>query len=199
MKKILVVFISLGSIFGFSQKNSSKFSVSYNKNIETYFLAEILSADHRKINKDFELYKIKECSAYQPIVKSALQKFERLKNSKIAVLTAELNDVLLEKYGMGNDILMKPLMYHHEFPAVDWLNEYQVDNNNLTQEQNKEATDLIKNYLSELSKFYTEENISQFFAENKDFYMGRIKEYNRQIPEGFTNAMEQFYGESFNK
>lgn len=197
MKKILAVFVSLSSIFSFSQKNTSKFSVTYNKNIETYFLAEILSAEHRKNNKDFELYKIKECSVYQPIVKNALQKYDRLKKSNIAVSTARLNDILIEKYGSGNDVLIKPLLYHKEFPSTEWINEYQFDNNNLTKEQNREATDLIKNYLTELSEFYTQENIGQFFKDNKDFYNGGIDEYNKQIPAGFTNAMEQFYGESF--
>ncbi|SIT22951.1 protein of unknown function [Chryseobacterium ureilyticum] len=199
MKKIFVVFVSLASTFAISQKNTSKFSVTYNKNVETYFLAEILSAEHRKTNKDFELYKIKECSVYQPIVKSTLAKYNHLKNSEIAILTAKLNDALIEKFGSGNDFLMKPLMYHKEFPATGWINEYQFDNNNLTKEQNKEATDLIRNYLSELSKFYKQENLEQFFKENKDFYAGGINEYSKQIPAGFTNAMEQFYGESFNR
>ncbi|PWN67046.1 DUF4932 domain-containing protein [Chryseobacterium oncorhynchi] len=198
MKKILVVFVSLSSVFSFSQQNTSKFSVNYNKNIETYFLAEILSAEHRKNNKDFELYKIKECSEYQPIVKSALSKYKRLKNSDIAISTAKINDVLLEKYGSGNDILMKSLLYHKEFPSTEWLNNYEYSSNNLTKEQNEEITQLIKNYLSELSKFYIQENIEQFFTENKSFYSGGIKEYSKQIPSGFTKAMEQFYGESFN-
>lgn len=198
MKKIFVVFVSLASTFSFSQKNGAKFSVTYNKNIETYFLAEILSAEHRKNNKDFELYKIKECSVYQPVVKNALMKYGHLKNSDIAISTAKLNDALIEKYGSWNDILMKPLMYHKEFPATDWINDYQFENNNLTKEQNREATELIKNYLSELSKFYIQENIGQFFNDNKAFYTGGISEYNKQIPAGFTHAMEQFYGEGFN-
>ncbi|MBV8327427.1 hypothetical protein [Chryseobacterium sp.] len=62
MRKIFIVFASLAFTSGFTQEKKAKFSVSYNRNIETYFLAEILSADHRKNNKDFELYKIKECS-----------------------------------------------------------------------------------------------------------------------------------------
>ncbi|REC42888.1 DUF4932 domain-containing protein [Chryseobacterium pennipullorum] len=198
MKKIIFVFVSLTSTFGFSQEKASGFSVTYNKNVETYFLAEILSADHRKQNKDFELYKIKECSVYQPVVKNALQKFERLKNSKIAIETAKLNDVLMEKYGSGNDALMKPLLYHKEFPSSEWINEYRFNNNNLTKEQNQEATDLVKNYLTELSQFYTQENIEQFFIDNKDLYLGGINEYNQQIPVGFTHAMEQFYGKGFN-
>lgn len=198
MKKILFILVSLSSTLSFSQKNSSKFSVSYNKNIETYFLAEILSAEHRKNNKDFELYKIKECSVYQPIVSKALKKYEHLKNSEIAILTAKINDILIDKYGVFNDMLMNPLMYHQEFPATEWINDYQFTSNNLTKEQNKEVTELIKNYLSELSKFYKKENIGQFFIENKAFYNGGENEYNQHIPAGFTNAMEQFYGEGFN-
>ncbi|MEE6129763.1 DUF4932 domain-containing protein [Chryseobacterium arthrosphaerae] len=197
MKKILVVFVSLSFTLDFSQKNTSEFSVGYNKNIETYFLAEILSAEHRRNNRDFELYKIKECSVYQPVVRNALQKYDRLRNSAIAVSTAKLNDILMEKYGSGNDVLMKPLMYHKEFPSVEWVSEYHFENSNLTKEQNREATGLIKNYLTELSKFYIQENIEQFFKDNKDFYSGGIEEYSKQIPAGFTHAMEQFYGEKF--
>ncbi|AZA89322.1 Uncharacterised protein [Chryseobacterium nakagawai] len=197
MKKALFILVSLSSTFSFSQKKTSKFFVDYNKNVETYFLAEILSAEHRKNNKDFELYKIKECSVYQPIVNNVLKKYEHLKNSEIAVATAKINDILMEKYGSGNDVLMKPLMYHKEFPATEWINDYQFHNNNLTEKQNKEATQLIKNYLSELSKFYTKENIGQFFIENKAFYKGGEAEYYRHIPVGFTDAMEQFYGERF--
>ncbi|MDM1555097.1 MULTISPECIES: DUF4932 domain-containing protein [Chryseobacterium] len=198
MKKALFIFVSLGSTFCFSQKGTSKFSVNYNKNIETYFLAEILSAEHRKNNKDFELYKIKECSVYQPIVNKVLKKYEHLKNSEMAIATAKINDILIDKYGLFNDMLMNPLMYHQEFPATGWINDYHFSSNNLTEEQNKEVTELIKNYLAELSKFYTKENINQFFIENKIFYKGGINEYNKQIPAGFTNAMERFYGESFN-
>lgn len=198
MKKILFILVSFNSTFGFSQKNTSKFSVNYNKNVETYFLAEILSAEHRKNNKDFELYKIKECSVYQPIVNLALKKYAYLKNSDMAKATAKINDILLDKYGLGNDVLMNPLMYHQEFPSIEWINDYQFSSNNLTAGQNKEVTELVKDYLSSLSKFYAKEKIQQFFTENKTFYNGGINEYNKNIPAGFIDAMEQFYGESFN-
>ncbi|MBV8327426.1 DUF4932 domain-containing protein [Chryseobacterium sp.] len=135
---------------------------------------------------------------YQPVVKEALETFGYLKNFDIAVSTARLNDILLEKYGSGNDILMKPLMYHREFPSTEWINDYQYENNNLTKEQNKEATLLIRNYLSELSKFYIKENIGEFFKKKNNFYTGAVNEYNKQIPSGFINAMEMFYGEGFN-
>jgi hypothetical protein len=197
MKNILTIFVVLFFTHSFSQKKASKFLVSYNKNIDTYFLAEILSAEHRSINKDFELFKIKECSTYQPIVKKALEKYGHLKNSKIAYLTAQINDTLLKKYGIGNDAMMKPLLSHKEFPLKGWSNEYIFEKNTLTKAENEEVTLLIKKYISELGQFYDQENITNFFKENKAFYNGGIKEYGRQIPPNFTSAMEKFYGESF--
>ncbi|ASK29131.1 hypothetical protein CEY12_02975 [Chryseobacterium sp. T16E-39] len=197
MKNILTLFSILFFIQSFSQKNTSKFQVTYNRNIETYFLAEILSAEHRKINKDFELFKIKECSTYQPIVKRALAEYGKLNNSKIALLTAELNDRLIQKYGIGNDVMMKPLLYHSEFPSNEWINDYTFTSSTLTSEQEKEVTVLIKTYMAELRQFYISENIGSFFSQNKSFYEGGTKEYYEQIPANFTEAMEQFYGEHF--
>lgn len=197
MKNILTIFVVLFFTLSFSQKKASKFSVSYSKNVDTYFLAEILSAEHRKINKDFELFKIKECSTYQPMVKRALEKYGHLKNSKIAYLTAQINDTLLEKYGIGNDAMMKPLLSHKEFPLKGWNDEYVFEKNTLTKDQNEEVTSLIKRYISELELFYDKESVNVFFKENTAFYQGGIEEYNRQIPPNFTSAMEKFYGESF--
>ncbi|MDV7695878.1 DUF4932 domain-containing protein [Chryseobacterium soli] len=199
MKSIFAFFALLFFTLAFSQKKTSKFSVSYHKNIETYFLAEILSAEHRTSNKDFELFKIKECSTYQPIVKQALSKYGHLKNSRIALLTAKINDTLLKKYGIGNDAMMKPLLYHKEFPLKGWDQEYAFESNVLTQSQNKEVTFLIKNYIAELERFFDQEKVGDFFKENSDFYKGGMAEYKRQIPADFTSAMEKFYGESFNK
>ncbi|WP_345988635.1 DUF4932 domain-containing protein [Chryseobacterium sp. Chry.R1] len=197
MKNLLTVFTVLFFTFSFSQKKAPKFQVSYSKNIDTYFLAEILSAEHRKINKDFELFKIKECSTYQPIVKRALEKYGHLKNSKIAHLTAQINDTLLSKYGIGNDAIMKPLLSHKEFPLKGWNDDYLFEKNTLTKVQNDEVTFLIKNYISELQQFYIQEKIGDFFSENKTFYDGGIKEYYQQIPANFVSAMEHYYGERF--
>jgi hypothetical protein len=199
MKNILVIFGLLFFTLTFSQKNTSKFSVSYNKNIDTYFLAEILSAEYRKINRDFELFKIKECSTYQPVVKKALEKYGHLKKSKIAYLTAQINDTLLEKYGIGNDAMMKPLLSHKEFPLKGWSDEYTFEKNTLTKVQNEEVTSLIRKYISELEQFYNQEKVGDFFKENKALYEGGIEEYSRQIPPNFTSAMEKFYGENFHE
>ncbi|MBP2619153.1 DUF4932 domain-containing protein [Chryseobacterium jejuense] len=199
MKRLITFFALLFLILSFSQKKGSKFTVSYHKNIDTYFLAEILSADHRKVNKDFELFKIKNCSTYQPIVKRALEKYGHLKNSKIAYLTAKINDTLIQKYGIGNDAIMKPLLSYNEFPLKGWYDNYKFESNTLTKAQNEEVTSLIKSYIAELELFYNQEKIGGFFQENKAFYEGAIAEYSRQIPVNFTSAMEAFYGEGFRK
>lgn len=75
----------------------------------------------------------------------------------------------MEKYGLGNDALMKSLVYHKEFPSNDWQNDYQFEFSRLNKEQNKEVTLLIKNYLNELSKFYTQEKIGAFLMKTKTF------------------------------
>lgn len=199
MKRLLTFFVLLFFTLSFSQKKGSKFTVSYHKNIDTYFLAEILSADYRKVNKDFEHFKIKNCSTYQPIVKRAIEKYGHLKKSKIAYLTAKINDTLIQKYGIGNDVMMKPLLSHKEFPLKGWNDNYTFESNTLTTAQNEEVTSLIKNYIAELELFYNQEKIGSFFKENQAFYEGAIAEYSRQIPVNFTSAMEEFYGEGFRK
>lgn len=194
MKKAQLFFILfLSPILFFGQK----FKATYNRNIETYFLAEILSAEHRTINKDFELYKIKETSKYEPIVAKAIEKYGSLKSDTIAFSTAKINDVLMQKYGQGNDVLMWALVAHAEFPSRKWDYDYQFNNNNFSKEKNAEVTQLIKNYVNQLAKFYDDNQIDSFFKENKNFYKNASDEYEKNIPKNFVSAMENYYGEKF--
>lgn len=190
--------IALFSLIFFLFSQGQTINISYNKNIETYFLAEILSADHRTINKDFENFKIKECSTYQPIVKRALDQFSQLKDDNFAKETANINDVLNQKYGLGNDILMPALLYHQEFPSMVWKSNYQFKNDNFSKEKNDEITNLIKNYVDNLATFYTKNRVGEFFKTNKSFYASAKKEFGKQLPKGFVKAMESYYGEKFN-
>src|SRR6185503_4418930 len=160
MRIVLLIFFSLPLFLLAQQKEN--FTITFNKNIETYFLAEILAADHRKPNKSFEQYKVSECSKYQPIVKRALAKFKSQINHPIAKLTAALNDTLLAKYDIGNDNMMHPLLYHNEFPATGWNTTYQYSNTNKTEKENKEITLLYINFIDELWKFFIEEKIDAF-------------------------------------
>lgn len=190
--KLLLLFLMPFSLFGQEKDN---FSITSNKNIETYFLAEILSADFRTTNKDFEQYKVKESQKYQPIVKQALASFERLKTHKIIQLTAAINDTLLIKYGLGNDNMMNPLLYHKEFPSTAWQTDYQYKNSSKSDKENEEITLLYKNYINELAKFYNELHLDTFFIKNQYFYNGAIAEFNKHIPNGFVKGLEHFYGE----
>lgn len=194
MKKISCFIIS----FLFAIVQAQKINITFSKNIETYFLAEILAADYRETNKEFELFKKKECSVYQPIVKKAIIEYDNPKNEKIARLTAEINDTFLKKYGFGNDVLMESLLTHEEFPSKKWKTDYHFTSNDHSAEQNNEITELIIKYVDELADFYKAENIDRFFKENRSFYKSAEKEFDQQIPKGFAKAMEKYYGEKFN-
>lgn len=190
--KLLLILLLPLYLFG---QNKNDFSITYNRNIETYFLAEILSADMRTTNKEFEQYKVRECSKYQPIVKKALKRYKGFNNHKVIQLTAAINDTLLTRYGLGNDNMMNPLLYHAEFPSTTWLTEYQYKNAGKTSKVNEEITLLYRNYINELAKFYIELQLDTFFRSNQFFYNGAISEFKKHIPEGFVKGMESFYGE----
>lgn len=171
------------------------FSVGYNKNIEIYFLAELLAVEYRRTNKSFEEYKKNECRKYQPIIEETLQKYFYLKNNNIGKLTATLNDTLLF-YGMGNDVMMEPLLYQKEFPTDDYFSLYSFRSSHLNEKQEAIINSLIKHYIKALGDFYKSENLQNLFKAYQPFYNGAINEIEKLIPAGFTNAMERFYGEN---
>ena len=82
-KATFLFFLFSASVFA---QDKEKFSVTYNRNIESYFLAELFAVDYRKTNKSFEEYKRTECRKYQPIIAETLKKYDYLKKSKIAKL-----------------------------------------------------------------------------------------------------------------
>lgn len=193
MKNLILPFFLFFSILVLAQAKQN-FSVGYNKNIETYFLAELLAVDHRKTNKSFEEYKRNECRKYQPTIEETLQKHFYLKNNYIGKLTAALNDTLLF-YGMGNDLMMEPLLYQKEFPTNDYYSPYSFSSSHLNEKQEAIVNSQIKDYIKILGEFYKSENLQDFFKTYQPFYNGAINEIRKLIPAGFTNAMEKFYGE----
>lgn len=177
---------------------TNKFEVKFNKNIETYFLAEILSIDHRKTNKQWEEYKLKTCRAYQPIVAKALADFGNLSNHEIAIKTAKLNDTL-GTFGYGNDVMMGILLEQPEFDRAKKLSNFKFSQTHLKGEQKIKFERIISNYLQSLYDFYQTENIEDFYSRNASFYKGAINEVESHIPEGFTDAIESYYGDSREK
>ena len=193
MKTSTLLFSLFLSLSVFSQ-TKEKFSVTYNRNIETYFLAELFAVNYRRTNKSFEQYKKTECRKYQPLIAETLKTYGYLKNSKIAKLTAVLNDSLVS-YGMGNDLLMAPLLYLKEFPTSDYNSGYKFISNRFSEETLTVINSIIKKYIKELGEFYKSENLQHLFKKYQKFYSGAIKEVSNLIPPKFTDAMEKFYGE----
>lgn len=157
MKKFIFIFFLFLSASVYTQ-DKEKFSVAFNRNIETYFLAELFAVDYRKTNVSFENYKRTECRKYQPIVAETLKRYGYLKNSKIAKLTAILNDTLVS-YGLGNDLLMAPLLYQKEFPTSDYSSAYTFTSNRFSEETQSVINSIIKKYIKELGEFYKSENL----------------------------------------
>jgi len=188
---ILTVFFSCQT----TKEQPDKFSTDFNKNIETYFLAEILSIDHRITNKQWEEYKLKTCKAYQPIVAKALTDLGNLTQSKIAIETAKLNDTL-GSFGYGNDVMMGILLEQPEFDLSQKPSSFKFSQTHLKSEQKKSLELIISNYLQLLYNFYQTNNIDNFFTKNESFYNGAINEVQKNIPKNFTNAMEGYYGDS---
>lgn len=175
-----------------------KFDADFSENIETYFLAEILSIEYRNKNKQWEEYKLQTVREYQPIVARALSDFGHLSTHNIALETAALNDTLIS-FGYGNDIMMGILLEQPEFSLSQNPNEFNFPQTHLERESKEHLENIISDYLKSLYDFYHFEDIGAFFQENKKFYNGAISEVKSHIPEGFTDSMELYYGESREK
>lgn len=191
---ILISFLSCKT----EKKQTDKFDVDFNKNIETYFLAEILSIDHRKTNKQWEESKLKTCKEYQPIVAKALNNFGNLTQSKIGIETAKLNDTL-GNFGYGNDVMMGILLEQPEFDVSKKPSDFKFSQTHLNGEDKIRLEEIISNYLQSLYDFYQTENVEDFYKKNANFYNGAINEVESHIPKGFTDAMETYYGDSREK
>lgn len=191
---ILTLFLSCQTV----KKQPDKFSTDFNKNIETYFLAEILSIDHRKTNKQWEEYKLKTCKEYQPIVAKALTDFGNLTQSEIAIETAKLNDTL-GSFGYGNDVMMGILLEQPEFDLLQKPSGFKFSQTHLKNDKKMVLENIISNYLQILYNFYQTENIDNFYNKNTNFYSGAINEVQTHIPKGFTEAMEEYHGDNREK
>lgn len=198
MRKLVILGVILSSLSCDPETRkvqTDKFSTDFNENIETYFLAEILSIEHRNKNKQWEEYKLKTCKEYQPMVARALADYKNLTNNTIAIETAELNDTL-GSFGYGNDMMMGVLLEQAEFHLSKKPNRFTFSQTHLENDKKIRLEKIISDYLNSLYSFYQTEKIGQFFNKNVDFYQGAINEVESHIPKGFTDAMETYYGDS---
>jgi hypothetical protein len=196
MRKLLILgIVTLFINCKTQERPIDKFNVDFNENVETYFLAEILSIDHRKKNKQWEEYKLKTCKEYQPIVAKVLQDFGNLSNQPIAIETAKLNDTL-GSFGYGNDLMMGILLEQPEFNLAKKPNKFTFSRTNLENLQKVQLENIISDYLTTLYQFYQSQNIGEFYKKNEKFYKGAVNEVRTHIPKGFTDAMEFYYGDT---
>ncbi|TVZ25852.1 uncharacterized protein DUF4932 [Gillisia sp. Hel_I_86] len=191
---ILIIFLSCKT----EKKQSEKFDAHFNENIETYFLAEILSIPHRKTNKQWEEHKLETCKKYQPIVAKALADYGELSSHQIAIETAKLSDTL-GSFGYGNDVMMSILLEQPEFNLSKKPSDFKFSQTHLKGVQKYRLERIISSYLQSLYAFYQNEDIGEFYKRNVQFYNGAISEVKSNIPKGFTNAMETYYGDSREK
>jgi hypothetical protein len=200
---IFVLLFTFPSIFTFGQKSETKFKVTYNKNIETFWLASLLADEVRpsRNNKKYDGYpkwrkELKEKhSLFQPVAHQfIIDYYDKLKSNKIAKLTAELTDVLLD-YDMGEDVLMTPLLTQKEFPTNDYNTAYEFENDGLDKGKVAYINSLIKNYIKELGEFYKSEHLWKLFRRYDRFYQGAIGEIKKNVPSNSFEAIEKFYGE----
>ncbi len=193
---ILISFLSCETKIKKEQTN--KFDTSFNENVETYFLAEILAIEHRTKNKQWEVYKLKTCKEYQPIAAKALADYRDLSTHNIAIETARLNDTLVS-FGYGNDLMMGILLEQPEFKLSKKPNKFKFSHTYLENDKKIRLEKIISDYLNSLYSFYQTENIGEFYERNAAFYQGAINEVKSHIPDGFTDAMETYYGDSREK
>lgn len=193
---ILISFLSCETKIKKEQTN--KFDTSFNENVETYFLAEILAIEHRTENKQWEVYKLKACKEYQPIASKALADYQDLSTHNIAIETAKLNDTLVS-FGYGNDLMMEVLLEQPEFKLSKKPNKFKFSQTHLENDKKIRLEKIISDYLNSLYSFYQTENIGEFYERNAAFYQGAINEVKSHIPDGFTDAMETYYGDSREK
>jgi len=127
-----------------------------------------------------------------------LTDFGNLINHKISIETAKLNDTL-GSFGYGNDVMMGILLEQPEFNLSKRISDFKFSHSHLKGEQKSQLELLISNYLKSLHHFYHIENVEEFYKKNADFYNGAIDEVQTNIPKGFIDAMETYYGDGREK
>ncbi len=203
--KIVILFFAIS--ISFAQNKTSKFQAKFHKNLEIYFLAELLATDYNpdrtgKSLNGYANYR-KEIryshTQYTPIAHQAIEEFkDNEKWIKIAKLTATLNDAFADA-NIGNSSMMYPLVLQNEFPTNNYniKKEYTFNDARLSKEQNAKLDDLIKNYVQTLGEFYKEINFDSFLVKNQSFYQGAINEVYKNVKPNSINNIEKLYGETF--
>lgn len=186
LRNLLYGFLLL-SLPAFSQQ-VPRLSVTWNPNVETYFILERLAVErlghYGYITKETD-------NAHQPMVKAGFEAFKSYKDSAIGIKTAALLDTL-RKIHIFNDRILEVLLYTRPFPDTGYrypLNRIQhyADSSG--------GVALIQPFIREMQQFFVSAHVGEFLERHHHFYEGAVKEVIKDIPAGIEQYMEHYYGE----
>lgn len=173
---------------------SKKVSLSWNRNIETYFIAEKLAVQHI----DYIVFTRKDSSyAHQPLIRAAGERFAHYTDSpvvrRIAALIAAIRDQLHD-----NAEIVEYLLHQRPFPARGAL--YPFDDKALLHpDQHPQVLSQIQELTDSLRSFYQQADVGRFLKENRRFYAGALRETARNIHPQIFPYIERYYGEHFER
>ena len=174
-----------------SSRSLKEVNMGFNRNVETYFIAERLVAENIGSfvfsNKSFDY-------TSQPIVTAAFQKFKSWKDSssikRMSDLIKELKPILRSNAPIINLLLQKK-----DFPETG--DEYGVIDFTAIDHKYHKYIPLIQEVLSHLQEFYVKAHVGDFLNENTGFYIGAVKEIEKDINKDTYPFMEEYFGEDF--
>lgn len=191
MKKIIVLLLLFTVKYSYSQSKdqlSSKVSVAYNTNLETYFFAEKLAVEH--IN-DYVFDHRGWNYAHQPIVYYGFEQFKKYADAPVILRISVLLKQLRDTYHDNSQIL-NYLVNQKEYPAQGPLyTQLPID------DAHPETKAVLIELADSLRSFYHLANVASFLKRNAAFYHGAMKEVEKDIDAASFPALERWYGKKY--
>lgn len=189
----IIFLISANAISAQSTLNlSSKVSVSWHPNIETYFIAERLAVQHMNymvFTRKDSLYR------HQPLVSKSYQQFKTYQNDASIIRIAELLSVIRDSLH-DNAQILQYLVHLETFPGKGEKIPFRDSLIFRTQGQ-QSVFKTVKELSDSLRSFYTKAEVGNFLLKNRSDYEKALHEVAKDINEKTFSAMERYYGETF--
>lgn len=173
---------------------SKKVSLSWNRNIETYFIAEKLAVQHI----GYIVFTRKDSVyAHQPLIRAAGERFGHYVDSpvirRISTLLAAIRDQLHD-----NAEIVQYVLHQRPFPDSGALHPFD-DKTLLRSDEHPQVLAQIQELTDSLRSFYRQADIGHFLKEHRRFYTGALRETARLIRPELFPYMERYYGEHFDR
>ncbi|MBC9932889.1 DUF4932 domain-containing protein [Chitinophaga qingshengii] len=198
MPKFPLLFVcTIVTLSSFAQETmqlSKKVTLSWNRNIETYFIVEKLAVQHIGhivFTRKDSVY------AHQPLIRAATARFGHYVDSPVVLRMAALLTELREQFH-DNAEIVEYVLHQRPFPARGALYPFD-DKALLHSDEHPQALARLQELTDSLRSFYQQAGVGRFLQENKRFYTGVLKEAAKYIRPDIFPYMEQYYGEHFDK